>query len=96
MPAPVDGRVTREDLDQLYREFASQTRRALAYGEMDAPPTIEEYHRYLVGAILDPPPRKPLSVAARRRMAAGQRRRRDRERGREATPIPAEVVRAAA
>lgn len=77
--APVDGRVTREDLERLYREFASQTRRALAYGELESPPTVEEYHRYLVGAILDPPPRR-FRASHRRALSRSQRARRARER----------------
>lgn len=78
--APINGQVTREDLERLYAEFTAESRRALRAGELHEPPTLAEYQRYLVGALIDPPPRRPIRPSARRNMAAAQRRRRERER----------------
>lgn len=78
---PINGRVTRADLERLYAEFTRESRRAQRAGELNEPPTLAEYQRYLVNAIIDPdPPRSRLSAAGRRAIVEAQRRRRERER----------------
>jgi hypothetical protein len=88
---PTNGSVTRTDILRIYAEFAKETREALAAGEMSEaePPTIDEFVRYLVGAIVD----RPVGPGTRRRMAAAQRRRWSQNRQHPAEPAPETTAR---
>lgn len=89
--APLNGSVTRADIAAIHAEFES-----LNGDVAGAPPTIDEFLTYLLGAIQDPvhgpSTRAKITAAARRREA---RRRAEREASEQLAQPPLRAVAAA-